>query len=256
MKKTILTVIILCFSTIPVFGQDIREVSIAWEDGLKPPYLMLDKYNQPFGIAVDMLTDILLRNQIKPKHKIIPWKRCLVEIQKKKVDVVPNSSYKKDRATYAYYTKPFYQTHLVLFYKKNKFKRPPEITTVDHMKPFRIGGVLGFNYDHYGGRIEIDTGAKTREALILKLHYDRIDFAVLQSDVLFWVEKERKVNLKGLAMVPDPVRPVKIFHALTVQNPRGKKIKKIIDTGIDILHKDGTIDKIMKKYYGKDYRQK
>ena len=164
--------------------------------------------------------------------------------------MVPNCSYKLDRAEFAYYSKPFYETHLVLFYKKLKFETPPEINSVDDMKPYKIGGVLGFNYDHYGGKIKIDTGAQSREALVLKLHHDRVDFAILQKEVLLYLEKEGKVSLKDFGMIADPVLPIKTYYVLIIKNYRGAKIKKIIDEGLLRIKKDGTMDSIFEKYLG------
>ena len=58
----------------------VKQVSVCWEDGLKPPYLMLNAQEQPIGIVVEMVSKIFTRNQIKVKHEVKPWKRCLAEL--------------------------------------------------------------------------------------------------------------------------------------------------------------------------------
>ncbi len=121
---------------------------------------MLDDQNHPYGIAVEMLDEILKQNRITPNHKILPWKRCLIKIRQKEVDIVPNASFKMDRASYVYYSEPFYQTHLVLIYKKNSFRSVPAIKSAEDLKPYKIGGVLGFNYVQYKNKIQLDTGSK------------------------------------------------------------------------------------------------
>jgi polar amino acid transport system substrate-binding protein len=230
------------------YSDDITEVSIAWEDGLKPPFLMLDANNNPTGIAVDMLYEIFHRNKITQVHNIIPWARCLSEIKQQKVDLVPNSSYTKDREEFAYYTKPIYKTHRVLFYNTSEYQSPPKISSLEDLKSFRIGGVLHFNYDQYGDKIAIDTGASNREALINKLHVGRIDIAIEQKEVILRLAREGKTNLEGIGDVPDPVMPAQSFYVLCVKNKKGKQLQEIINLGIDQLQKDGTMEKIMKKY--------
>ncbi|MBF0118631.1 MAG: transporter substrate-binding domain-containing protein [Desulfobacterales bacterium] len=254
MKKLIFMGIIF-FSTSSIsIAQGIKEATINWEDGLKPPYLMLTEKKELIGIAVEMLNKILSMNQIKPIHKIAPWKRCLKEIEDKQVDLVPNSSYKDDRAKFSHYTKPLYETHLVLFYLKSKFANPPNIKIIDDFKSYKIGGVFGFNYDQYQNQINIDTGAKSREILIEKLRRGYIDIAIEQLEVVLSLYREGKVNLEGVENVPDPVMPVKVFHVLAVKNEKGKKLQEIIDYGIDKLQKDGITERIMKKYLGESYK--
>ena len=143
-----------------------------------------------------------------------------------------------------------YQTHLVLFYKTAKFEIPPIFTRIKDLNPYRIGGVFGFNYVWYDGKINLDTGAKTREALVEKLHLGRVDFAILQKEVLFALHHKGKVDLKGLGSIPDLVKPTKAYRVLTVKSPRGKILQEIINKGIDQLTLEGTTRNIMKKYIG------
>lgn len=245
-------IIIITIIVIPVvaFGMEFGTVTIAWESGLKPPYLMLDNNKNPTGIAVDILREILKRKNIKAKHVVIPWKRCLKSIQQQKVDIVPNSSYKKERAKYAFYSNPLYETHLVLYYLKSKFQAPPDIKTVRDLKPYRVGGILGFNYKQYEGVLTVHTGAKSRIALIKMLNAERVDFAVLQKEIMLARQKKGDVDLSGLAYIPDPGRPINVSHILTVKNSKGELLKSIIDAGIIELTNDGTIQKINKVYLG------
>ena len=251
MKKTITTLLIVLIIPVLSHGMDIKETSIAWESGLKPPYLMLDNNEKPTGIAVDIVNEIFRRKKIKVKQIVIPWKRCLKYIQAKRIDIVPNSSFKKERAEYAYYTDPFYETHLVLYYKKSRFSKPPKINSAKDLKRYKVGGVLGFNYKQYNGIIDIDTGANSRVNLIKMLKAGRVDFAVLQEEIMLARQKKGEVDLSDLNHIPDPARPINISHILTVMTPKGKALKKIINEGIKELMNDGTIQLINTQYLKK-----
>ena len=251
MVKQVIMLLFLSAATFLRGNKPITEVTIAWEDGLKPPYLMLDQNNQPVGIMVELLEEILKRANIKPQHLIVPWKRCLFLIENKMVDIVPNSSYKEERAQFAYYTKQIYETHRYLFYLKNRFSVPPVINTLAELEKYRIGGILGFNYDHLGPNIKIDDGAKNHENLIEKLKSGRFDFAEEQLEVILYMANQSYIDLNGLGYMPTPGNDVKAYYTLTAKTDKGLQLREIIDKGLDALTKDGSAGKIVAKYLGK-----
>ncbi len=255
MKILIVALFILFQSVNSVKAENIKTVKVGWEDGLKPPYLMLNEQDQPIGIAVEWVTKILSSRKITIVNVILPWKRCLSEIEKGNVDIVPNASFNKKRTEFALYTKPLYATHLVLFYNKTQFTAKPEIHTVGELSRYEVGGVLGFNYSFYHGKLKIDTGARTRETLIKKLNNNRIDFAIAQKEVIFALNKEGKVDLRNIGYIPDLVRPIKEYHILVgKKHPNSSTLKQILDSGIEAIHKDGYYEKVRRKYLGVDIK--
>ncbi|WP_373976441.1 transporter substrate-binding domain-containing protein [Chitinibacter sp. SCUT-21] len=227
------------------------EVSVCWEEGLKPPYLSLDSQGQVAGIAVDMVNEIFKRRQLSPKHLIRPWKRCLAEVETGEVDVVPNSSYRDERAQYALYTEPLYTTHLVLFYHTKRFAQAPVIRQLDEMKPYSFGGILGFNYDQYAGQLKLDTTAKNREVLFRMLIAGRYDFAIEQLEVIQMMKARKELSLEQMAYIAEPVQPVKNFHILvTKKHPQAEELRRLINDGIAAIKRDGTAKKIQIKHLG------
>ncbi len=135
----------ICYST------ELKKVTICWEDGLKPPYLMLKNGNSKgtdsiTGVAVETIQKIFKKNNIKTENVLLPWKRCLAEIQNGNIDVVPNASINPERQAYAFFTEePLYSTNMVLFYVKKRFKKKPIINKLEDFKNYTVGGYLGFN---------------------------------------------------------------------------------------------------------------
>ena len=232
-----------------VAANPLRETVVCWEDGLKPPYLMLDPSSRPTGIAVDMVDEIFRHKSVKVKHVVRPWKRCLAEVESGEVDLVPNSSYREERARYALYSDPLYETHLVLFYTHRRFPDPPKITRIDDLKAFRLGGILGFNYDQYEGVLPIDTSARNRRTLVRMLEVDRYDFVIEQLEIIRMMEARGEIRLNGIGHTPDPVTPTKKFHVLvSKRHPDARQLKKILDEGIAGLQRDGTSRRISARY--------
>lgn len=224
-------------------------VSVCWESELKPPYLMLEEDKKPYGIAVDILNEVFKRENIQVNNYLRPWKRCLAELKTGAVQVVPNSSYKENRKSFALFSKPMYKTHLSLFYSKEQHPITPVVTTVDDLKKYTVGGISGFNYDFYEGKVSVRTNAKTRKALIKKLKAKQLDFGVLQKEVIYMLANKGEVDLTGLGDIPDPVNPEKAFHILVSKaEPNKEEYLRVIDEGLEVLQNDGTTHKIMDKY--------
>lgn len=234
------------------YSNEIKEVKIAWEDGLKPPYLMLEN-EELTGIAVELVNEILKRNQITTTNIILPWVRCLMELKNGNVELVPNSSYKLERTKYAIYSEPLYQTHLVLFYNKDRFLKVPIIKNIADLARYYIGGVFGFNYSYLKNKVKIDTNALNREVLVNNLRYNRYDFIIAQKEVILSMSKKGIVTIDELAYIPDILDQGRNYHILISKKFSNKeKLKKIIDDGIKELKTDGTYKKISNKYLG-DY---
>jgi len=232
-----------------VQAETIKTVNVCWESGLKPPYLMMKEGNKLTGIAVELLTKILSSNQIEMNNVVLPWKRCLLETQHGGMDIVPNASFNKKRTKFAHYSKPFYTTHLVLFFKSSRFLETPNISTVSELSQYSVGGVLGFNYSFYQGKLEIDTGSITREGLFTKLVNNRVDFALAQKEVIYSLNKVGQVDLRGIGEIPDLMKPIKVYHILVGKmHAHAPALLQLVDKGIDEIRKDGYYDVVMKKY--------
>ena len=230
-------------------AHDIREVTVCWEEGLKPPYLMLDEHHQPIGIAVDMLNEILKKEHIKVNNVVRPWKRCLEQVKTNEVTLVPNSSFTEERAAFSLYTKPLYETHLVLFYRKEAFPGTPNVKTLDELAKYRVLGISGFNYQRYQGKVKVEDAPRSRETQASMLAAGRGDFAAEQLEVHQYMAKQGKLNVSGLASIPDPAQATQPFYVLVSKaHPLGREIADLIDKGIEEGRRKGLDKRIADKY--------
>ena len=253
MKTFLFFTILLIIACAPIWviASEMKRLTVCWEAGLKPPYLMKNENTRLKGIAVEAVTEILVRNHIEVEHIVRPHKRCELMMKHGEVQILPNYTWRQSHTEYALYTEPLYETHLVLFYRKAVFPTPPQIHTSEELKQYIVGGVKGFNYSWYKGIIHLDTGALTRRALISKLKLDRVQLALAQKEVLMMMQHRGEVDLRELGFVPDPVRPVRAYRILVGKSyPYAQEAKRILDGGIAALKQDGTFDKIVASYLG------
>lgn len=206
---------------------------VCWESGLKPPYLELDEKRQPVGIMVERLELILDEAGLSYQHILLPWGRCLQAVAEGKADLVPNASYKTERASYAHYSDPAYSSQLALYYSQLRFPEPPQINDIEELKLFRVGGMIGFNYSFYEDQMELHSLVRRRAQLIEMLKRERIDFAVLQKAVVDALTKRGELDLNTIASIPEPVHPEKHYHILvSKQTPNATALVDTINLGL------------------------
>jgi polar amino acid transport system substrate-binding protein len=249
MIKPILTIILATLISSSTYASSLKSIKVCWESELKPPYLMQTGEKQLHGLAVEWLEQIMRSNKIKLEHVVQPWKRCLISLQRGHVDIVPNSSLQESRKNFAYYSDELYRTHLDFYYLKNKIANAEQLTQAEHFKLYVIGGIRGFNYTFYDGLISIETGASNRETLVNKLLKGRVDFAILQREVLASLYRNKQHVLTLIAGISAPENSAKSFYILVGhKHPNAKKIVSMINTGLEEIHQTGVYQQILDKY--------
>lgn len=208
-------------------------LKICWESELKPPYLELGENGRVSGAMVYRLAKILDDANIPFEHILLPWSRCLQGAQSGSIDIVPNASYKSRRADFALYSTPAYTSELVLYYTLEQFPSPPLITDMKALSTYRVGGIQGFNYSFYKQQVSVRPKVKQRSQLIDMLQRRRIDFAVMQRNVVEELVKRKEFNLRGISHIPDPVKPQKEYHILvSKKSANAQQLLKVIDAGL------------------------
>ena len=88
-----------------------------------PPYTFADPKNPQaiVGASADLLVDILKRAGYEPQITLLPWKRCLVEVEQGTMSMLINAAYSEERARKYWMTTPYYSIHSALFYRDKKY---------------------------------------------------------------------------------------------------------------------------------------
>ena len=113
-----------------------------------PPYTFVDPKNPDhiIGASKDLIFGILERAGYAPHIALLPWKRCLAQVESGHTAMLLNASFSPERAEKFLMTKPYYSLHSVLFYRTSKYPSPPNLTTVEDMKSYRHRGFACHNY--------------------------------------------------------------------------------------------------------------
>ena len=249
----------LCLYTFPLFAES-RVIKICWEDKLKPPYLKFD-FNRnkepldgqiPTGLSADILLNSLKDlKEIKIKHVFLPWKRCLNEIEKGNVDIVPNTLHLEEREKFAYFSdQPMYTTHLVFLYSIAEFPNAPILKTLDNIKKYTVGGIIGHNYSFFENRVKMNLHSSDRMELVSGLLQNKYPLALEQLELMKNLEKDKMINLKGIGFIPSPVESEKSYFVMFGKKTKySAELKLLYDSGFQKIATNGTLEKLSHEYF-------
>lgn len=222
------------------------------DDGAWPPYSFVDPKNPSavIGASADLVVEILKRAGYQSQIVVMPWKRCLEEVEAGTTSLLLNAAYSKERAQKYLMSKAYYHLNSGLYYLISKYPNPPKIKTVAEMKQYRYCGLLGYNYTMYDlPESQLDAGARDEAGRFRKLQLDQCDFVLGDVELLKSFATMGKLDLAGTHHIPIPGAKPKEFHVLVSKRiADGAQLLKIINEGFVALKADKTQANIFKKY--------
>jgi len=218
-----------------------------------PPYIYFErvdgeKTGEIAGFSVDVIREILAQHGARLEVRLLPWKRCLYEVEKgDNYQIVLDASYSEARAKAYYYSRPYYEIIPYYFFSKKHYPNGLNIQKSVDLKHYRINGITGYNYADYGlGLDDIEAYVADHRSLIQKLHRNRCDLfpdwlEVVMGFVAIGKDTWQDEDL-GYAPVPD-LAPSQ-FYMLFTKNATGMALKKIVDEGLGEMEASGRLQEL------------
>ncbi len=220
------------------------------DEALWPPFVYREKETGKLtGASVEIVEEIFRRKDIPINISLLPWKRCLNQVEFGLSDAVFDISSNEERCRRFLISTPLYQVQPVLFYLKEKYPHGPRIESPSDLRNFRIGSVLGYNI-----RIlpldtsHVNSGAKTVQALFQMLRSDRIDLALYYYEAAAGFADLDIINLTGLSHLKVPDAAPLLFHMMVAKKHESEPLLEIINDGIRTLRQEGLLQQILDKY--------
>lgn len=216
-----------------------------------PPYTFVDPKNPGsiVGASKDLIFGILERAGYSPQIELLPWKRCLAQVESGQTALLLNASFSEERAQKFLLTKPYYSLHSVLIYRTSKYPKPPQLTSMADMKSYRYCGLRGYNYTMYDIPTALFETATDERSRFAMLRRDRCDFVLGDMELLQAFSSMGQLDLDGTGHIPIPGARPKEFHAMVSKAlVDADKLLKVIDDGLIAAKADKTYEKIFSKY--------
>jgi polar amino acid transport system substrate-binding protein len=229
-----------------------KPLAICDDEAGWPPYTFVDP-NRPqevVGASADLIVEILRRAGYRPTITLLPWKRCLAEVENGKMAMFMNAAYSAERSQKYLISNPYYSLRSALYYLDSKFPDAPKMSTTDDLKRYRYCGLFGYNYTMYDlPEAQLDTGAKDEASRFRKLRMGRCDFVLGDIELLNSFSSMGQVDLDGVSHIPIPGAKPKEFHVMVSMTPAGgKELLQVINDGLAASKADKTYARIFKKY--------
>ena len=232
------------------FHINTQELSITCDDW--PPWQIgnIDKSKPAGGIAIDIVKAILDDIGIKYHAEMYPFMRTLAQIKHGEKDLIVILAKNKEREQYMLFSDPYITDNYYLYYDKTRL-REFDWSNYSQLKQYTIGIVTKFNYgDEFHNSIT-QYKIKTDEVLdnennIKKLISNRVDFIVINKSN---ADKMIKTNQKyqNITYAKKIIKTTDFRLAISKKSKHTALMKKI-NISIRKLKKNGTIEKIYKKY--------
>ena len=98
-------------------GADADDIAIVASQE-NPPYRMFSG-GQPRGVFIDFMEAVLRRVSLRPQYHVVPFKRCLFELESGAADLFIGLFYRPEREAFVIYLKPSMQLYATkVFYLK------------------------------------------------------------------------------------------------------------------------------------------
>ncbi len=217
-----------------------------------PPFAYADAAEPTVvkGATVELVGEILARAGYTMQTTLLPWKRCLLDVEEGRLALVVNASLNEERVQKYLITKPLYAVHSALYYLKDRYPQAPLVTRAADLKSYSFCGLFGYNYTMYPiPPANLDTSAHDETTRFRMLRNGRCDFALGDVEILKGFEARGLLDMKGIEQLPIPGAKPKEFHSLVSKNhPDGEKLTKVINDGLVAAKADKSYARIFRKY--------
>jgi polar amino acid transport system substrate-binding protein len=206
------------------------------------------------GYSFDYVKGILSPLHLAFKVELIPFPRCLADVEHGSRAVVLHAIGNPERDKKFLVSKPYFESHGMYFYRKSN--PVGEVKSLADLHRFRVCGLEGRNYNDWGFEDgQIDMGAKTTVAALGKLNLGRCDVVLSQFEAVMglrWISDFDPTQNPDLAWGEVPGMPAKESHFMVCPNLLySQELLKILNDGIDRMTRSGKARELERKYSGK-----
>jgi polar amino acid transport system substrate-binding protein len=224
-------------------SKDEKTIRIAGDRNF-PPFEYMSNTGVYSGFNVDMMNAISIETGIKFEFVPLPWNQAIQALHDGKVDAIQGMKYSLARDRVYDFSKPYFTSVQAIFVRKDNV----HIRELDDLKKSRVvvqkGDIANELLKKDQGITLVEVGSQ-QEAITL-LSTGKVDaFVGNRITGQYFVQimdKQESIKIVGEALHPEAYGMVVL--------PKNKGLLVTIDESIEELKKDGTYEKIERKWFG------
>ena len=216
-----------------------------------PPFIIYNEKDKSLsGIDIEIINEIYKRNNIDVEFQITTWNTSLKMVDEGLSDILPTISYNSERESFLNFTNSYRNTSKYIFLTKKNSN--VIINNFDDLYKYNVGVIKGYNYsqkinnDSKINKIEM----ANEDTMFDKLIKEQLD-TILINDFSgkYYIKMNQLGNLSMEQKLYFEEKDSDTRIGFSKKNNLGVHIEQF-ENGYIALEKDGTIDKILKKYLG------
>ena len=221
-----------------------------------PPFVYFERHHgikseKPGGFAVELIDIILNGYGLEYSLELLPWKRCLLGVQEGKYLMLLNATESDERQQHYWFSRAYSHTTPYYFYLQSR-QPAPTIHRQQDLANYRVGGILGYNYQYYGLEEQqvISLGIYSYDHLLARLQQGQFDLFVENIEILagFSSVGEPYLDRQGLVYRPIPEMPPTSIYMLFTRNESGRMLRDMVNASIDQMETNGELVRLREKY--------
>ncbi|RKD21619.1 polar amino acid transport system substrate-binding protein [Caminicella sporogenes DSM 14501] len=223
---------------------DINETIVIGGDNYFPPFEYVDENGVYKGFNVDIMRAIAIEMGIDVELKPMPWFQVILALNEKKIDAIQGMKYSKIRNYIYDFSEPYIVTSQAIF------------VHIDNKCIVDLQDLYGKKVAVQKNDIALDMlkniqnidiiETENQENALDRLLKGKVDAYVGNKLTGLYII-QKKGYAKNIKIVGEEINPQKYCFAV---NKGDKKILEIFNEGLHRIKKNGTYDKIYKKWFG------
>ncbi|MGK5095293.1 transporter substrate-binding domain-containing protein [Deltaproteobacteria bacterium TL4] len=247
-------VIMLMALIVPTMGVA-KVINVCTDENTWYPFTYAEE-GKSVGVHVDVVDQALKNLGHTPQFKPVPWARCLDDAERGRVDAVVSSSYKEDRAAFAYYPtdaktaqkskwRVTQAEYVIVTYKEDPYVYKGDVSTLP--KPVRVPKGYSIIADLEKLGIAVDA-AKGDQNNFAKLIRDKkgVVITLPGSAELF----NKSESFKGMLKVSEQPYTSKSYYMIFSKQSKLTEAERqaIWDEIVKVRENEDVYSKIISKY--------
>ncbi|WP_024302066.1 ABC transporter substrate-binding protein [Pseudogulbenkiania sp. MAI-1] len=232
----VLLAILLCCISLSSYSKTITLLSIEY-----PPYTGHSLKQEGLITAIAVAAFSRVGYQLNIQYR--PWARALQEVKRGESAGVLDVWYSKERTAFLEFSQPLFVSEVGFYARSNK---KIDVRDLSKLGKFTIGVVRGTlkppNFE--AARLRMEDGIDDASNL-LKLAAGRVDLVMTDRRVGEYLLRHRLQPLRSqLVWLTPAIYQFPLYVGFSKRYPGWEKIVTDFNTGLALLQKDGTLEKI------------
>jgi ABC-type amino acid transport substrate-binding protein len=204
--------------------------------------------NEVQGISADLLRQIFPN----PVIKLLPWLRCLTDMQAaSQIDISMSTLKSPEREQIYLFSRPYFSLTPSYLYASQRFPSAP-VTQLSDLTKFKVCALRG-SFTSYSKlpAASIDSGAPNYASLLKKLDIGRCDILIDMQEIFggFAQLEILPFDSERYRILPLPeTSRVALHYAVSKSHPEGLKLIHQIDKRLDEMQQSGQLNRITRKH--------